>query len=164
MFKEGDTLVTDSAGLALPSPLCSKNVVPALCCLLSHELKFLFLSDLFPCLCPFKCLLLQYCPPLYCYCAAGEEEAGMFKKLAAFLMNLCTGRFRAKQHITKSSMFSGCLLRSSRGTLRRSLICGWSRDQLSPKPSQVLFFLLFYPSSGSRPCHSLTLREFPGDQ
>lgn len=64
----------------------------------------------------------------------------------------------------KSSMFSGCLLRSSQGALRRSLICGWSRDQLRPKSRLVLFFLLFYPHSGSRPCLSLTLHEFPGNQ
>lgn len=89
-------LVTDSTGLALPSPLCSKNAVPALHSFLSHELNFLFLSGLFPCLCPFQCLLLQYCSPLYCYCATEEEEAGMFKKLAAFLSNRCTSRFYAK--------------------------------------------------------------------
>lgn len=29
----------------------------------------------------------------------------------------------------KSSMFSGCLWTSRHGALRRSLICGWSRDQ-----------------------------------
>jgi len=100
LFKGGDMLVTDSTGLALPSPLCSKNAAPALHSLLSHELNFFFLSGLFPCLCPFQCLLLQYCSSLYCYCATGEEEAGMFKRLAAFLMDRCTGRFRAKRHIT----------------------------------------------------------------
>ncbi|KAJ7399318.1 hypothetical protein BTVI_116118 [Pitangus sulphuratus] len=39
---------------------------------------------------------VKYCSPLYCCCAAGEEEAGMFKRLAAFLMSRCTGRFHAK--------------------------------------------------------------------
>lgn len=161
-------LVTDSTGLALPSALCSKNVVPALCCLLSHELKFLFLSSLFPCLHPFKCLLLQYCLPLYCYCAAGEEEAGVFKKLAAFLMNLCTGRFRAKQHITVLSpeqQKAVCSVAAC-GGLHMELFDngGWSRDLLTPKPNQVLFFLLFCPHTGSRSCLYLTLHEFPGDQ
>lgn len=61
---------------ALPSPLCSENAVPALCCLLSHELNFLFLSGLFPCLCPFQCLLVQYCSRLYFSDATGEEEVG----------------------------------------------------------------------------------------
>lgn len=92
-------LVTDSTGLAFPPSLCSKNAIPAFLSLLSHELNFLFVSGFFPCLCPFQHLLLQYCSPLYCYCATGEEEAGMFKRLAAFLMSCWTGRFHAKWHI-----------------------------------------------------------------
>lgn len=36
--------------------------------------------------------------------------------------------------------------------------------ETSPKPLQVLFFLLFYPHSGSRQCLSLISCEFPGDQ
>lgn len=93
-------LVTDSAGLPLPPPLCSKNPVPALSSLLSHGLNFLFLSGLFPCLHPFQCLLLDYCSLLHCYCVVGEEEAGLCKVLAAFLTNHRTGRFHAKQQIT----------------------------------------------------------------
>lgn len=100
-----------------------------------------------------------------------EEEAEMLKRLSAFLMNRCTGRFHTRQHIPLLSwrraeryMCSGSLLRSSHGALSRSLLCGWSRNLLSPKPSWVLFFPLFSPSPGSWPCQlSLTLQESPAD-